>query len=109
MFRKVGFSLLSILILLVSVGYIYIKIKKSQFKEEIKKIKTKSITISPGYLFNSYLYPLSNSKYVLIDTLIPGADKYIFSEMKSRGIKKNQISLIIVTHHHKDHSGKFEI
>jgi hydroxyacylglutathione hydrolase len=95
----------TLLVLVISVAYIYIEMKKNQYNEEMKKITTKTKIVPKFFFVNAFLHPISNSKYILIDTLTPGSEFNILTEMSSRGIKTFELLLILITHYHQDHAG----
>eukprot|EP01080_Neovahlkampfia_damariscottae_P003381 gene3381-5926_t len=105
MCRSVLTYFITILVITTSVGYIYFEIKKSQYNEELKKISTKTIIFSQNYFVNSFLHPIPDSKYILIDTLSQGKEINILGGMASRGIKTFEVLFIFITHHHFDHAG----
>jgi hydroxyacylglutathione hydrolase len=105
MCRSILTYTLTLLVLVISIGYIFIEMKKTQYNEEMKKISTKTKIIPKFFFVNSFLHPISNSKYILIDTLTPGSEFNILTEMSSRGIKTFELLLILITHYHQDHAG----
>lgn len=52
---------------------------------------------------NSFI--IQGQKAILVDTGTPGYEARIFSRMDEKGVKKSDISLIIITHGHYDHFG----
>ena len=109
MCRSIITSLITILVIVVSVGYVFLEIKKSQYNEELKKLSTKTLIFSQNYFVNSYLHPISNSKYILIDTLSTGKEINILGEMASKGIKTFELLFILITHYHNDHAGNAKV
>jgi hydroxyacylglutathione hydrolase len=52
---------------------------------------------------------LTGSRYVLVDSGNPGSAAKILQQLASRGIQPEQVSLIVVTHGHQDHTGDLQI
>jgi len=52
---------------------------------------------------NSFI--IQGQKAILVDTGTPGYEKRILHRMEEKGVKKSDISLIIITHGHYDHFG----
>jgi hydroxyacylglutathione hydrolase len=61
------------------------------------------LSLAPGRLLNTYL--LRDRKTILIDTGIPKSGQRILRMMARAGIRKEDISLILLTHGHIDHAG----
>ncbi|AAK81607.1 glyoxylase-like metal-dependent hydrolase (beta-lactamase superfamily II) [Clostridium acetobutylicum] len=54
---------------------------------------------------NDYLLRINENRYVLIDTGYKEDWKLFLKRLKENGIKINEISYVILTHHHDDHVG----
>ncbi len=63
-----------------------------------------NISVFPLGMINCFLIR-GNRKHILVDTGVPKSETKILSQIKSHGIDKNDIGLIIVTHGHIDHFG----
>ncbi len=50
-------------------------------------------------------FAIKGEKTILIDTGVPDSAKKILKELHKHGIENNDISLIVLTHSHSDHSG----
>jgi len=50
-------------------------------------------------------FAIKGNKTILVDTGVPGSSKNILRELGKNGINKKDISLIVLTHSHSDHSG----
>lgn len=61
------------------------------------------ITIQTSFT-NDYLIKADNG-YLLIDTSYPQKYQEFLDKLGKKGIKKNQIKYLLLTHHHDDHSG----
>jgi len=62
------------------------------------------LSIFPLGMINSFVIK-GTKKHILVDSGIPGSEKKILNQVKSNGIDKKDIGLIIVTHGHIDHFG----
>ncbi len=65
----------------------------------------KSESVIPIPLGHTTSFLLSGSRYVLVDSGNPGSAAKILRQLASRGIDPRQVSLIVVTHGHRDHTG----
>jgi glyoxylase-like metal-dependent hydrolase (beta-lactamase superfamily II) len=64
-----------------------------------------SVTIVPISLGIVQAFALIGSRVALVDTGPPGSHLAIRQEFERRGIRPSDISLIVITHGHLDHSG----
>lgn len=53
----------------------------------------------------SNVYLLKGAKVVMVDTGLPTKQQFVEEQIRSLGIRPEDISLIVVTHGHRDHSG----
>lgn len=51
------------------------------------------------------VYVLKGEKSVLVDAGIPGQEKLFLRGLEKAGVKPGEISLVIITHSHMDHTG----
>lgn len=65
--------------------------------------KQEAVIPIPLGLTTSFL--LAGSRYVLVDSGSPGSAAKILRQLSSRGIQPEQVSLIVITHGHLDHTG----
>lgn len=73
--------------------------KKSEDYEKNEEI----VPINFGFV-NSFIIKGLN-QIILVDTGIPGSTKKIIEKIVEEGFKSEQVSLIILTHAHFDHTG----
>ncbi len=52
---------------------------------------------------------LAGSRYVLVDSGNPGSAAKILKQLSSRSIQPEQVSLIVITHGHSDHTGDLQV
>ncbi|MBS7248134.1 MAG: MBL fold metallo-hydrolase [Candidatus Jordarchaeales archaeon] len=65
-----------------------------------------NVQLIPERFFSSNVYVIGESELTLVDAGGPNAaKKYIFREMRSRGIDPRRVGRIIITHAHPDHVG----
>lgn len=62
------------------------------------------LSIFPLGMINSFVIK-GTKKHVLVDSGVPGSEKKILAQLKSHGISKKDIGLLIITHGHIDHFG----
>lgn len=62
------------------------------------------LSIFPFGMINCFLIK-GEKKHILVDTGVPNSEVKILKQIKSHGINKKDIGLIIVTHGHIDHFG----
>ncbi|NLR61775.1 MBL fold metallo-hydrolase [Chitinophaga polysaccharea] len=62
------------------------------------------LSIFPLGMINSFVIR-GTEKHILVDSGVPGSEDKILSQLKSHGIDKKDIGLIIITHGHIDHFG----
>jgi len=66
----------------------------------------RNIQLIPERFFSSNVYVIGESELTLIDAGGPNAGrKYIFREMRSKGVDPRRVGKIIITHAHPDHAG----
>lgn len=61
--------------------------------------------VVPIALGGVYAYLVLGKKVVLVDTGMPGTEQKVLDQLRSLGINKEALSLIILTHGHSDHFG----
>lgn len=92
---------ISLIIILFGV-YFYVN---NQY-QKTSTLGTSTHIINKFFFANSHLYKIpSTSKYILIDSLVPGSENTILTKIKELGIKEEDIALIYHTHYHDDHVG----
>ncbi|WP_207532668.1 MBL fold metallo-hydrolase [Desertivirga arenae] len=62
------------------------------------------LSIFPFGMINCFLIK-GQDKHILVDTGVPGSEGRILRQLEARGISKEEIGLIIITHGHIDHFG----
>lgn len=58
-----------------------------------------------GRIVNTYLYPVQEGGYVLVDTGYPGAFPRFLRRLRRAGIDVRDIAWVFLTHAHDDHAG----
>lgn len=70
---------------------------------------SKQAAVIPIPLGFTTSFLLTGSRFVLVDSGNPGSAAKILKQLSSRGIQPEQVSLIVVTHGHQDHTGDLQI
>jgi hydroxyacylglutathione hydrolase len=62
-------------------------------------------TVIPISLSTGKAFLLKGERCVLVDTGLPGNAARILNELSANGVNPEDVSLILITHSHRDHSG----